>query len=49
MSKGKYTSIFSPQMEAIVFIIEFISFLKYLRFVLNDANEESVDVVGDSN
>ena len=48
MSKGKYTSIFSPQMEAIVFIIVFVSFLKY-RFVLHYANEESVDVVGDSN
>ena len=34
MFKGKYTSIFSPQMEAIVFIIVFISFLKFLFFVL---------------
>ena len=49
MSKGKYTSIFSPQMEAIVFIIVFISFFKYLRFVLRYANEKSDDGVGDSN
>ena len=54
MSKGKYTSIFLRQTEAILcLLLCLFSFLKYLRFrdtdVLHYANEESDDVVGGSN